>query len=106
LTIPKGIFHLFFSDGSNKPDYSLGDSLKQTEINDGIHFFLEFSRGHFSLPNDIHVSFLSIFKFHAEVLNSYCAFFSPGFAMANISQKEFEDCQQKLTDMGKRNNIL
>jgi hypothetical protein len=78
--------------------------LKQNEINDGIHFFLKISKGHFSLSNDIHIAFLSTFKFHPEVFNSSRDFFSPSSTMINISHNEFEEYEQKLSDLENQSN--
>jgi hypothetical protein len=99
ISIPKGIFHLFFSDEINKFDYSLIDSLTGDQIQEWIDFLTKFSKGHFSIPTLDQIYFLSIFRFHKDILNSYYAFFFPLEILINIPHKEFEEYQLQIDQL-------
>jgi hypothetical protein len=92
-SIPKGIFRLFFSDDSKRPNDLIDGSLTPKQIFDGIYFLKKFSKGYLKLPTPNHILFLSILQFHADILKSCLLFFFPNEGMISIFKKEFIEYQ-------------
>jgi isoleucyl-tRNA synthetase len=89
---------LFFSDEVHS---NIRNEKKFTleEFQEGVEFFVNFSRGSFGIPTSNQMGFLVIYPFHTFVVQSYYLFFFPGFTLASISQTEFEECQQKIQSL-------
>jgi flagellar biosynthesis GTPase FlhF len=106
FSIPKGIFHLFFPDETGNLDNLRIDSLHNKDIIREVDFLVKFVKGHFSLPTPSQIQLLTIFQFHQDILSSYLTFFFPNKNLVNISQKEFENLQQTLTNLENQNHEL